>query len=79
MTKNTANVKLDSEGKPFKFKAVQLPKKEYAEVMSEIGRWWHTKYDGVEFCRMDFTDKTYFFENRGIGDYNIYNVRRNKK
>lgn len=57
MTKNTVNVKLDSEGKPFKFKAVQLPKKEYAEVMSEIGRWWHTKYDGVEFCRMDFTDK----------------------
>ena len=76
MTKNKNNVRLDSNGVPFRYPTVNLPKKEYAEVMGEIGRWWHTKFEGKELCRLDFTDKTYYFENRGIGDYNIYRVKK---
>ena len=76
LTKIKNNVRLDSNGVPFRYPTVNLPKKEYAEVMGEIGRWWHTKFEGKELCRLDFADKTYYFENRGIGDYNIYRVKK---
>ena len=76
LTKSENSVKLDSNGVPFKYPTVQLPKKEYANVMDEIGRNWNSKYEGKEMCRLKFTNKTYFFENRGIGDYNIYHVEK---
>lgn len=76
LTNGKNNVRLDSNGVPFKYPTVNLPKREYSNVVSEIGRWWHTKYQGKEFCQLDFTNKTYYFENRGIGDYNIYRVKK---
>ena len=76
LTKPKKGVKLDSNGKPFNYPTVKLPKKEYANVMDEIGRNWNSKYEGKEMCRLKFTNKTYFFENRGIGDYNIYHVEK---
>ena len=78
LTNSKNNVRLDSNGVPFRYPTVNLPKKEYANVMSEIGRQWHVKYQGKEFCQLDFTDKKYYFENRGIGDYNIYRVRKDR-
>ena len=76
LTNTENNVRLDSNGKPFNYPTVKLPKKEYANVMDEIGRNWHSKYEGKEICRMKFINKVYFFENRGIGDYNIYHVEK---
>lgn len=76
LTNGKKNVRLDSNGIPFKYPTVNLPKKEYANVVSEIGRLWHTKYQGEDFCQLEFTKKTYYFENRGIGDYNIYRVKK---
>ena len=78
LTKQKNNVRLDSRGKPFKFSTVNLPPKEYANVMSDIGRRWNTCYKGKELCRLEFTDKTYYFENHGIGDYNVYKVKSNE-
>lgn len=72
------NAKLDLDGKPFKYPPVRLPKKEYARVMSEIAKDWHTKYEGRELCRIVFVNKTYYFENHSFGDYNIYRVTKEK-
>jgi len=76
LTNELKDVRLDSNGKPFKYPTIKLPKKEYANVMDEIGRNWNSKYEGKEMCRLKFTNKTYYFENRGIGDYNIYHVEK---
>ena len=76
LTTSRKNVRLDSNGVPFSYPTVKLSKKEYADVMGEIGRCWHSKYQGKELCHLEFTDKTYYFENRGIGDYNIYRVKK---
>lgn len=76
MTNELKDVRLDSNGKPFKYPTIKLPKKEYANVMDEIGRNWNSKFEGKEMCRLKFTNKTYYFENRGIGDYNIYHVEK---
>ena len=74
LTKSSKNVRLDSNGIPFQYPTVELPYKEYKNVNDEIGMCWHSKYQGKELCRIVFTHKTYYFENRGIGDYNIYRV-----
>lgn len=74
LTKGSKSVRLDSNGIPFEYPTVELPYKEYKNVTDEIGMCWHSKYQGKAFCRIVFTDKTYYFENHGIGDYNIYRV-----
>lgn len=74
LTKGKKSVKLDSYGRPYKYPEVRLPPKEYANVMDEIGRWYDSKFKNEPFCRLKFTRKTYYFENHGLGDYNIYAV-----
>ena len=74
LTKGSKSVKLDSYGQPYRFPTVWLPPKEYANVMDEIGRWYEDNFKNQPFCRLEFTNKTYYFENHGIGDYNIYGV-----
>ena len=76
LTNSSENVRLDSNGVPFNYPTVKLSRKEYKNVMDEIGRTWNTKYEGKEMCRLVFTNKIYYFENRGIGDYNIYKVTK---
>lgn len=76
LTNSIKNVKMDLNGKPFKYPSVRLPKKEYAKVMSAISENWHVKYEGKKLCILRFVNKTYFFENRGFGDYNIYGVEK---
>lgn len=76
LTESSGSVRLDSNGVPFKYPTVRLPKKEYANVMDEIGRRWNSNYENLEYCRIKFSRKTYYFENRGIGDYNIYKVMK---
>ena len=78
LTNELKDVRLDSNGKPFKYPTIKLPKKEYANVMDEIGRNWNSNYEGLEYCRLKFSNKTYYFENRGIGDYNIYKVKKGR-
>ena len=71
---NISSKRVDKNGVPFKYDTIYLDPKEYKNVVDEIGRWYPKKYVGKAFCHCDFTDKTYYFENRGIGDYNIYEV-----
>lgn len=78
LTNASKDVRLDSNGKPFEYPTIKLPKKEYANVMDEIGRNWNSNYEGLEYCRLKFSNKTYYFENRGIGDYNIYKVKKGR-
>lgn len=76
LTNNKNNVKLDSNGKPFKYPTVYIQdKKEYAAFMDQVGRRYNKLYKGKAFCKIKFTDKIYYFENRGIGDYNIYKIK----
>lgn len=79
LTKSAGSVRLDSKGKPYKYPTVQLPKKEYANVMEQINRYWTDLFSEKEMCHMTFTKKTYYFENHGLGDYNIYRVKRSSK
>ena len=73
LTKKSNNVKLDSNGKPFKYPEVFIKDKaEYKNVMSSIADRYKTHYEGKPFCELEFINKTYYFENHGFGDYNIY-------
>ena len=79
LTNTQESVRLDSNGVPFNYPNVYLPPKEYKNFTDQVGRTWHSKYKGKELCRYTTTKKTYYFENRGIGDYNIYRVKEHKK
>ena len=50
---------------------LMLPKKEYANVYSEISTNY-AKYEGYEFCVHITARCSYYFENHGFGEYNIY-------
>ena len=79
LTDSSESVRLDSNGVPFNYPRVEIPPKEYAEFIDQVGRTWHSKYEGKELCIYANTKKLYYFENRGIGDYNIYRVGRNRR
>lgn len=74
LTEHSESVRLDSNGVPFKYPNVKVSKKEYARFMSQVDLKYDTHYLGKEYCHIEFTDKTYLFENRGRGDYNIYRI-----
>ncbi len=75
LTKYENGVKLDSNGKPFRYPEVRLnDPKEYAAFMDQVDLRYDTHYKGKEFCHITFTDKKILFENHGRGDYNIYSV-----
>ncbi len=74
LTDGSESVRLDSNGVPFKYPNVKVSKKEYARFMSQVDLKYDTHYLGKEYCHIEFTDKTYLFENRGRGDYNIYRI-----
>ena len=75
LTKSENDVKLDSNGVPFKYPEVHIDdKKEYAAFMDQVGLRYEKYYEGNEFCHITFTNKTYLFENHGRGDYNIYRI-----
>ena len=78
-TSGAESVKLDSNGKPFNYPEFRVPKKEYAEFMDQVGRKYDTEYKGRAICVYKNTKKIYYFENRGIGDYNIFRVERNRR
>lgn len=67
--------RLDSKGSPFQFPTMELAKREYARIVSEINTCY-TLYEGQLFCvhnSYDFNDGafSYYFENHGYNDYNI--------
>lgn len=75
LTKYKNGVKLDSNGKPFRYPEVRLDDpKEYRMFMDQVDLRYDTHYKGKEFCHITFTDKKILFENHGRGDYNIYSV-----
>ena len=79
LTDGSESVRLDSNGIPFCFPNIHLPYKEYKSFTDQVGRNWYSKYEGKELCQYKTTQKTYYFENRGIGDYNIYAIKEHKK
>lgn len=79
LTKSENSVKLDMNGKPFKYPEVYIEdKSEYRDVMENIADRYKKYYEGKELCTLDFVDKTYYFENHGFGDYNIYRIKKGK-
>lgn len=79
LTKSENSVKLDMNGKPFKYPEVYIEdKSEYRDVMENIADRYKQYYKGKELCTLDFVDKTYYFENHGFGDYNIYRIKKGK-
>ena len=75
LTKYENGVKLDSNGKPFRYPEVRLDDpKEYRMFMDQVDLRYDTHYKGKPFCAIAFTDKTIYFENHGRSDYNIYKV-----
>lgn len=74
----SGTIRLDMKGIPFDYPTVKLPKAEYARVYSEISTNWHTNFKGIAYCELNLVKKLYFFENRGFGDYNIYDVKKRK-
>ena len=72
---------VDSEGKPYKYPAVQLEPKEYGKVMHEISTVYHTRFVGKTIGYIDtvYHDnyRRYFFEIHGYDKYNIYDVEEN--
>ena len=79
LTKSENDVKLDSNGVPFRYPEARIDNKaEYRDVMENIADRYKKYYEGKELCTLDFVDKTYYFENHGFGDYNIYRIKKGK-
>lgn len=75
LTKSENSVKLDMNGKTFKYPEVYIEdKSEYRDVMENIADRYKKYYEGKQFCELEFVNKTYYFENHGFGDYNIYSI-----
>lgn len=58
-------------GEPFSKPTLYLPVSEYNHVKSEISTHYDN-YKGQPFARYITNKIVYRFENRGFGDYNIY-------
>ena len=68
--------RLDGQGRPFRFQTIYLDPNEYARIISEINTCY-SLYEGQTYCVHDSYDigdgaYSYFFENHGYNDYNIY-------
>ncbi len=72
---NDDTIRKDMNGIPFNYPTVYVPPVEYAHFTEEVGTYYDN-YKGDEFTHFQSAifGKIYFFENRGIGDYNIYRV-----
>lgn len=68
------NKRTDMNDNEFDYPTVNLPKKEFAEVMSAINKRYRKYYEGLADCMYDNGIKKYHFENRGFQDVNIYDV-----
>lgn len=67
--------RLDIEGVPFSTPTYYLPHAEFKEVCSAItSDDYEGIHEGKPFSQIKMNNKTYFFENRRKGDYNIYKV-----
>lgn len=64
-------VPYDSEGKEFTMPNYYISN--YGKVMSEINVKYDKCYKNKEFCT-HISDRTYYFENHGYNEYNIYDV-----
>ncbi len=58
--------------------ALQLPKAEYAKVMSEISTHYYTRFEGKQRAVIYIGQKKYLFEVAGFGNYNIYGMEKNQ-
>ncbi|MBQ9383270.1 MAG: hypothetical protein IJT87_03450 [Ruminiclostridium sp.] len=67
--------RLDIEGVPFSTPTYYLPHAEFKEVCSAItSDDYEGIHEGKPFSQIKMNNKTYYFENRRKGDYNIYKV-----
>ena len=64
-------VPYDSEEKEFTMPNYYISN--YGKVMSEINVKYDKCYKNKEFCT-HISDRTYYFENHGYNEYNIYDV-----
>ena len=69
-------IKLDTNGKPFKYPTCFLNKNEYAKIVSEINSIYYSTYADKKFAAhystLDDDYCFYLFENHGFNDYSIY-------
>ena len=70
--------RLDMNGVPFSKPTYYLPNSEYKHVYSEISTYYDSKYKGKPFAKYKTNKTIYCFENRGYGDYNIYDKYEEK-
>ena len=63
--------RLDMNGEPFSKPTLYLPVAEYKRVTSEISTNYGN-HRGKPFSQVEIEGKTYEFENRRFGDYNIF-------
>ena len=76
MNTNGFYVPLDNDGFPFRFPAFELDWRESAKIRHEINTNYG-KYKDRVLCQhesygIDHTPYTYYFENRGFDNINIY-------
>lgn len=62
------------KGVPFRYPNVHMPPGEYKTFIDKVGERYDTWYKGQEICTMKYVDKIIKFENRGYGDYNIFEI-----
>lgn len=68
----------DSMGRCFSMPTWILPPTEYQKVISEINNIYFTQYEGLVICvhssfGIDGRAYSFWFENHGFNDYNIFN------
>lgn len=64
----------DQKGNAFGMPNYYLPPKTYNRIRSKINTYYDSKHKGKRFSHYSTPKKTYYFENHGFDDFNIYDV-----
>lgn len=73
-SKGNLYIPYDQKGNAFGMPNYYLPPKTYNRIRSKINTYYDSNHKGKKFSHYSTSKKTYYFENHGFDDFNIYDV-----
>lgn len=73
-SKGNLYIPYDQKGNAFGKPEYHLPPRTYKKIVGEINTEYESRHKGKKYSSYPTTKKTYYFENHGYDDFNIYDV-----